>query len=77
MLFKVLRRVCLLILNIRQRRRKWEVHSLQSGLNNFGNYTWICAHVNRLTLGGAVWNHPEGNISDLYISSNQTRLAIT
>ena len=25
-------------------------------LNNFGNCTWICAHVNDLTLVGVVWS---------------------
>ena len=61
MLFKVFSRVCLLSLNKGQSRKKWEVDSipepqLQSSFKQFGNGSWICAHINGLTLCGAVWS---------------------
>ena len=54
MLFKVFRRVCLLPWNIEQRSIQYSKHSYKVDLNNFENYTWICANVNDLTLVGVV-----------------------
>ena len=39
-----------------ERSIQYSNHNYKVGLNSFGNSTWICSHVNDLTLVGVVWS---------------------